>query len=89
MASALPRLTRRHPPVLAAGLIGLGLLGLPVLPLLSAGGTAHAQFAPGGRAPLSFADIVERVKPSVVSIHVTSGGKDPKVAQLPAPAPGQ
>ena len=27
-----------------------------------------------GRAPLSFADIVERVKPAVVSIHVTNGG---------------
>jgi serine protease Do len=29
---------------------------------------------PSGRAPLSFADIVERVKPAVVSIHVSSGG---------------
>jgi serine protease Do len=32
-----------------------------------------------GRAPLSFADIVERVKPAVVSIQVSSGG--PKVAK--------
>jgi serine protease Do len=30
--------------------------------------------APFGRAPLSFADIVDRVKPAVVSIHVTNGG---------------
>jgi serine protease Do len=29
---------------------------------------------PFGRAPLSFADIVEKVKPAVVSIHVTNGG---------------
>ncbi len=50
------------------------------------------QFAPGGRAPLSFADIVERVKPAVVSIHVTAGNREPKVAQNQAPgqkgAPG-
>ena len=35
---------------------------------------------PMGRAPLSFADIVERVKPSVVSISVTNGGEGAKVA---------
>jgi serine protease Do len=34
---------------------------------------------PLGRAPLTFADIVDRVKPAVVSIHVTNGGA--KVAQ--------
>jgi serine protease Do len=38
----------------------------------------HAQRAPDAslqsRAPLSFADIVDRVKPAVVSIHVTNGG---------------
>ena len=33
-----------------------------------------------GRAPLSFADIVERVKPSVVSISVTNGSDNTKVA---------
>ena len=41
---------------------------------------------PFGRAPLSFADIVERVKPAVVSIQVTNGG--PKVAQGPATPKG-
>jgi serine protease Do len=43
----------------------------------------EAQFKPDsppaqaqlGRAPLSFADIVDRVKPAVVSIHVTNGSK--------------
>ncbi|MEZ5857345.1 MAG: trypsin-like peptidase domain-containing protein [Hyphomicrobiaceae bacterium] len=30
---------------------------------------------PFGRAPLTFADIVERVRPAVVSIHVTAGGR--------------
>jgi serine protease Do len=42
--------------------------------------SVQAQQGPGGgRAPLSFADVVERVKPAVVSINVSSGG--PKVAK--------
>lgn len=46
---------------------------------------ALAQLKPGpaaleGRAPLSFADIVEKVKPAVVSISVTNGG-DAKTAR--------
>ena len=41
--------------------------------------SVQAQLRPDGRAPLSFADIVERVKPAVVSIQVSSGG--PKVAR--------
>jgi serine protease Do len=39
------------------------------------------------RAPLSFADIVERVKPAVVSIQV-SAGAGPKVARAPTPPRG-
>ena len=60
-----------------AGVVGLGLPHSAV----------HAQRpdatvqTPMGRAPLSFADIVERVKPAVVSIHVTNGS--PKTAQGP------
>jgi len=38
-----------------------------------------------GRAPLSFSDIVERVKPAVVSIHVTNGS--PKTALGPKGSP--
>jgi serine protease Do len=65
---------------LAAATIGFGL---------AAGGLAlnvpqaHAQLRldSSGRAPASFADIVEKVKPAVVSIHVRSGGGLPKVAQ--------
>ena len=38
----------------------------------------QAQFSSSGRAPASFADIVDRVKPAVVSIDVTGAG--PKVA---------
>jgi serine protease Do len=50
---------------------------------------AAAQLAPDapsvetpfGRAPLSFADIIEKVKPSVVSISVVAGGKTAKGAK--------
>jgi serine protease Do len=50
---------------------------------------AFAQLAPDapsvetpfGRAPLSFADIIEKVKPSVVSISVVAGGKSDKNAK--------
>ncbi len=42
---------------------------------------------PFGRAPLSFADIVERVKPAVVSISVTGG--NPKVARNQPTPPGK
>jgi serine protease Do len=59
---------------------GLGLLATAGLPALS---PAIAQLKPDapsvetpyGRAPLSFADLIERVKPSVVSISVVSGGE--------------
>ncbi|MFX9600796.1 hypothetical protein ABTO98_19245, partial [Acinetobacter baumannii] len=53
--------------------VAASALALPLAPAL-------AQLAPNssaastiGRAPASFADIVERVKPSVVSISVTTG----------------
>ncbi|MEO0672508.1 MAG: Do family serine endopeptidase [Pseudomonadota bacterium] len=36
---------------------------------------AAAQLQPGKNAPFSFADLVEQVKPSVVSINVSSGGR--------------
>ena len=61
-----------------AGTVGLGLPFTAV----------HAQFKPDAatsRAPASFADIVDRVKPAVVSIYVTNGG--PKLAQVPKGAP--
>lgn len=64
-----------------ASALGLGLLALPALPLVGAT-PSHAQFAPGGRAPASFADIVEKVKPAVVSIYVSGGSRT-------AQAPGQ
>src|SRR6185295_8735931 len=72
----------------ASAVAGLALAGVVGLGLPQA--TVHAQLKPDGpgiqmpgRAPASFADIVDRVKPAVVSIHVTNGGGQPKVAQAP------
>ena len=67
-----------------AALVAAGGLGFGLLP---AGSPAVAQFkpdasatqAPFARAPLTFADIVEKVKPAVVSISVT--GAENKVAK--------
>src|SRR5262245_41997758 len=57
------------------GVVGLGLPAQRVAAQLK----ADSVQTPFGRAPLSFSDIVDRVKPAVVSIHVTNGGA--KVAQ--------
>jgi serine protease Do len=71
----------------AAGLVGLGLVAGSV-PAVAQFQSNNSVQTPFGRAPLSFADIVDRVKPSVVSIHVTGGGK--RVAQnAPNQNPGQ
>jgi serine protease Do len=53
-------------------------------PLLAQRSDAPQVQTPFGRAPLSFADIVEKVKPAVVSIHVASGG-GPRVASRGGP----
>ncbi|MFM2421847.1 MAG: putative periplasmic serine endoprotease DegP-like [Pseudomonadota bacterium] len=54
---------------------------------------ALAQRAPDGGivrlAPSTFADLVEKVKPSVVSIQVSSGSTARPQAQAPGQAPGQ
>ncbi len=91
MVSVSTKSATRRPARVALGVAGAGLLALglvaPSLPFVGHQSTAQAQFAPGtGRAPLSFADIVERVKPSVVSVYVSNA---PKVAQSAPPAPGQ
>ena len=65
------------------GVVGLGL----PLERVEAQLKADSVQTPFGRAPLSFADIVDRVKPAVVSIHVTNGG--PKVAQKGAAPRGK
>jgi serine protease Do len=57
--------------VAAACIAALGVGALPVRAQLKSEEPGIAT--PYGRAPLSFADIVERVKPSVVSISVVNG----------------
>ena len=61
------------------GLMGAGLLGLtlivPNAPLQAQRAEAPAVQTPMGRAPLSFADIVERVKPAVVSVNVDGASR--------------
>jgi serine protease Do len=71
----------------ASAITGLALVGVVGLGLPHS--AVHAQLksdsqgvqTPFGRAPLSFADIVERVKPAVVSIQVSNAGA--KVAANP------
>lgn len=64
----------------AAGVLGIGLSGQhsPVLAEVKAGGATIET--PFGRAPLSFADLVDKVKPSVVSVSVVNDGGAAKVA---------
>ena len=59
--------------LVAAGAIGFGFnsLAVPARAEAPAAGTVATPF---GRAPLSFADLVERVKPSVVSVSVVNDG---------------
>ncbi len=69
---------RAHRRIAAAALLGLGAtFALPALPLIAPAGSALAQVAPRG-APSSFADLADKVKPSVVSIQVSGS---PRVAQ--------
>lgn len=72
----------------AASVVGLGLVGAITLPQMPSANAAPetqeyktVQTA-YGRAPLSFADLVDRVKPAVVSVHVKSGSNGPKGTEL-------
>ncbi|MEO8420552.1 MAG: Do family serine endopeptidase [Hyphomicrobium sp.] len=72
----------------AVGVVGAGLLGLG---LAEYSAPAVAQFKPGTPAEtLSFADIVDRVKPAVVSISTTNEVKvaDRGANRSPGAAPG-
>jgi serine protease Do len=63
----------------AAGILTGGLAVKPALAQLAP--DAPSVETPFGRAPLSFADVIEKVKPSVVSISVVAGGKGDKNAK--------
>jgi serine protease Do len=60
--------------VAAAALAATVYFGVPQYSVQAQQRTDPGVVTPFGRAPLSFADIVERVKPAVVSIQVSSGG---------------
>jgi serine protease Do len=71
-----------------AGALGLGLLGTALIPA-SPHAIAQASAASGGvtmpfGAPSSFADLVEKARPAVVSIRVKNGSK-PKKSSRNAP----
>ena len=81
-AKSGPAVLRRAPLAVSA------LAALAAAGVFISGGTdlprAHAEAPAGatvetpyGRAPLSFADLVDRVKPSVVSISVVNDGGAP------------
>lgn len=90
-ANESPRLRRlpRKPALLAAAaLIGAGVLGLSLNPSVpfAVAETGPTVETPYGRAPLSFADLVAKVSPAVVSINVKG---DMKVAENDdSPIPG-
>jgi len=78
------RISRRSSSVTAlAALSAIGALGLAAgdiaLPVRAE--TRATIDTPYGRAPLSFADLVDKVKPSVVSVSVVNDGGSAKVAE--------
>ena len=72
--------------LMATGVLGLGLSALET-PALAETKAGAAMEMPG-RAPLSFADLVDRVKPSVVSVSVVNDGGASKVADKGGPGGG-
>ena len=87
----LRKLPRKPALLAAAALIGAGVLGLslnPSVPFAVAETAQNTQTieTPFGRAPLSFADLVAKVSPAVVSVNVKG---DVKVADNNgSPIPG-
>jgi serine protease Do len=72
--------------VAVAAALGTALVAAPQLQVFAQQRSdAQTIQTPFGRAPLSFADIVEKVRPAVVSINVTNDGS--KTARR-APRPG-
>ncbi|MGE0627355.1 MAG: Do family serine endopeptidase [Hyphomicrobiaceae bacterium] len=80
--------------LLGAGVVGFASTGL-FDPALAQRTDASSVMTPMGRAPLSFADIAEKVKPAVVSISVSSNGNQTSMLERrgnngtnPKPFPG-
>lgn len=83
-AGTTRRLGRRAISALAAVAVvsgGIALSNVGFTPLANAQRAAPSGevVTPFGRAPLSFADIVEKVKPAVVSVSVVNDGSNDKV----------
>ena len=76
-----------------AALAALGIIGLSYAefspPAFAEVKAAAGVETPFGRAPLSFADLVDRVKPSVVSVSVVNDGGASKVADKGGPKGGK
>ncbi len=67
-------------PIAMAAIAAVGLgLAVPAHPVRAESGAQTIQ-TPFGRAPLSFADIVDKVKPAVVSVSVINDGGASKLA---------
>ncbi|HWM30736.1 MAG TPA: Do family serine endopeptidase [Methyloceanibacter sp.] len=95
------KLTRKPVLLAAAALIATGALGLvlgnsmpfAIAQTTPAVGTSQTIETPFGRAPLSFADLVEKVSPAVVSINVkgdvkmADGGDMPQIPGMPPGMP--
>jgi len=84
------KLTRKPALLAAAALIATGALGLTLgngVPFAAAETAQPAQTieTPFGHAPLTFADLVAKVSPAVVSINVKG---EAKVAENDSPIPG-
>jgi serine protease Do len=81
------KLTRKPALLAAAALIATSVLGLTLgnsVPLAVAETTTQQTIdTPYGRAPLSFADLVEKVSPAVVSINVKGDAKVAENDQIP------
>ena len=86
----LRKLTRKPALLAAAALIAAGALGWTLgtgtpFAVAETAETAQTIETPYGRAPLTFADLVAKVSPAVVSINVKG---DVKVAENEMPIPG-
>lgn len=73
-------LTRKPALLAAAGLIGAAAVGANMLSessfaLAQSDSAKQTVTTPLGSAPLSFADLVQKVSPAVVSVQVKNGGK--------------
>lgn len=81
--SAWSFFTRKPAMFAAAGLIGAAVVGANAVPDSNVA-LAHPDSAgqtvqtPHGHAPLSFADLAQKVSPAVVSVQVKNGGKKKK-----------